>query len=271
MAFDRFGNLFIADQGNYRIRQVNAAGVINSRAGTSDDGRPASFAQFFFPNTVAADGAGNVFVADTDMHRIRKINPAGIMTMFAGNGSAGFSGDGGPATSAQLYYPAAITLDAAGNLYIADTRNERVRKVTPDGIITTIAGSVGSPLGDGGPAVQARVTEPAGVAVDQNGTVFIAEAAGYRIRQVNTAGIISTLAGNGINGFSGDGGPAASAQLSSPTGLAVDGAGNLFIADSINNRIRLVSPNGIINTVVGNGTGGFAGDGGSDGHVRTRG
>jgi len=263
VSVDAAGNLFIADQGNYRIREVNAAGVIDSRAGTSDDGRPASFAQFFFPNTVAADGAGNVFVADTDMHRIRKINPAGIMTNFAGNGSAGFSGDGGPAASAQLYYPAAITLDAAGNLYIADTRNERVRKVTPDGIITTIAGSIGRPLGDGGPAVQARVTEPDGVAVDQNGNVFIAEAAGNRIRRVDTTGIISTVAGNGINGFSGDGGPAVSAQLSSPAGLAVDGAGNLFIADSVNNRIRVVSPNGIINTVAGNGTAGFAGDGGS--------
>jgi sugar lactone lactonase YvrE len=257
---DGSGNLFIADQGNYRIRQMNPAGVISSVAGTTDDGRSAASAQFFFPNTVAADGAGNVFVADTDIHRIRKITPSGIITTVAGNGSFGLSGDGGPATSAQLYYPAGVAVDGADNLFIADTRNERVRKVTPGGIITTVAG--GGTGGDGGPASQAKILEPAGVAVDGAGNLFIAETGANRIRQVNTAGIISTVAGNGTTGFSGDGGPAPSAQLAFPAGIAVDGAGNLFIADSANNRIRLVTPNGIINTVAGNETGGFSGDGG---------
>jgi trimeric autotransporter adhesin len=264
VSVDGNGNLFIADQGNYRIREVNAAGVINSVAGTTDNGRPASFAQLYFPNTVVADGDGNVFIADTDAHRIRKITPAGIMTIVAGNGSAGFSGDGGPAISAQLYYPAAIAVDAAGSLFIADTRNERVRKVTPDGIITTVAGNLtGRAAGDGGPALQAQLIEPAGVAVDAAGNLFIAEAAGNRVREVNTAGVISTIAGNGTYGFSGDGGPALSAQLALPTGIAVDGAGDVFIADSMNNRIRIVTPDGIINTAAGNGTAGSGGDGGN--------
>ncbi len=256
---DENGNLFIADQGNYRIRRVNPAGIINSVAGTSDDGRPASFAQFFFPNNIAADGAGNLFIADTDMHRIRKITPDGILTNVAGNGSSGFSGDGGPASQAQLRYPAAITVDAAGNLFIADTRNDRVRKVTPNGIISTVAGSGSG--GDGGPAFQAQLGAPGGLAVDGAGNLFICETEGNRIRKVSAGGIIETVAGNGTVGFSGDGGPGPSAQLAFPTGIALDRAGNLFIADSLNNRVRLLELDGIIKTVAGNGTGAFAGDG----------
>jgi sugar lactone lactonase YvrE len=263
VSIDGSGNLFIADQGNYRIRQVSPAGVISSVAGRPDDGGSPDSAQFFFPNTVVVDRAGNVFVADTDIHRIRKITPGGIITTVAGNGSAGFSGDGGPATSAQLWYPAAIAVDAAGNLFIADTRNGRIRKVAPDGIITTVAGGGSSGSGgDGGPATSALIAEPSGIAVDGAGNLFIGETAANRVRQITPTGLISTVAGNGTRGFSGDGGPATSAQLAFPTGIAVDASGDLFIADSINNRIRLVTPNGIISTMAGTGTSGFGGDGG---------
>ena len=260
---DGSGNVFIADRGNYRIRQVDPAGVITSVAGRIDDGGPAAFAQLYYPNTVAVDAAGNVFIADTDIHRIRKINTTGVITTVAGNGSGGFSGDGGPATSAQLYFPAAIAVDAAGNLFIADTRNGRVRKVTPSGVIATIAGTTGTGAGaDGSPALQAQLREPSGIAVDGAGNIYISETGAHRVRQINAAGLISSVAGNRTIGFSGDGGPATSAQLAFPAGIAVDGAGNVFIADSVNNRIRMVTPNGVISTVAGNGTSGFAGDGG---------
>jgi sugar lactone lactonase YvrE len=264
VSVDGSGNVFIADRGNYRVRQVNSAGVITSVAGRTGDGGPAAFAQFYFPNTVAVDGGGNVFVADTDIHRIRKIDTSGVVTTVAGNGSGGFSGDGGPATSAQLYFPAAIAVDAAGNLFIADTRNQRIRKVTSAGVITTIAGNAGGTGAgaDGTPALQAQLSDPSGIAVDGAGNVYISETGAHRVRQINTAELISTVAGNGTMGFSGDGGPATSAQLALPAGIAVDGAGNVFIADSVNNRIRLVTPNGVISTVAGNGTSGFAGDGG---------
>jgi sugar lactone lactonase YvrE len=263
VSVDGSGNLFIADQGNYRIREVSSAGVISSVAGRTDDGGPPASAQFYFPNTLVVDGAGNLFIADTDIHRIRKITPAGVIATVAGNGSLGFSGDGGAATAAQLNYPAAIAVDAAGNLFIADTNNERVRKVSPEGIITTVAGNgTSGSNGDGGPARSAQLSEPAGIAVDSAGNLFISDTGGQRIREVNSAGVIVTVAGNGTKGFSGDGGPAVSAQLAGPAGIAVDGAGNLFIADSLNNRIAMVAPNGIISTVAGNGTYGFGGDGG---------
>jgi len=263
VSVDAAGNLFVADQANYRIRLVNPAGVISTVAGVSDDGHSAMSAQFFFPNSIAVDQNGNVYVADTDIHRIRKITPDGTLITVAGNGTPGYSGDGGAATSAQLYYPAGITVDSAGNLYIADTRNQRVRKVGPNGVITTVAGNGGgNGDGDGGPALQAQLIEPGSVAVDGSGNVYIAETGGHRIRQVNTAGVITTVAGNRTMGFSGDGGPAASAQLAFPAGVAVDSAGNVFIADSANNRIRIVTPNGLIRTFAGDGTSGFAGDGG---------
>src|SRR5207244_4512153 len=178
---DGSGNVFIADRGNYRIRQVDPAGVITSVAGRIDDGGPAAFAQLYYPNTVAVDAAGNVFIADTDIHRIRKINTTGVITTVAGNGSGGFSGDGGPATSAQLYFPAAIAVDAAGNLFIADTRNGRVRKVTPSGVITTIAGHIGTgTAANGTPALQAQLSDPSGIAVDGAGNVYVSETGAHR-------------------------------------------------------------------------------------------
>jgi NHL repeat len=187
----------------------------------------------------------------------------GIITTIAGNGTSSFSGDGGPATSAGLSGPDSVVVDSAGNLYIADWDNNRIRKVDATGTISTIAGN-GSPVssGDGGFATDAGLRYPRGVAIDSAGSIYASEWPGHRIRKVTPVGAIATIAGTGQPGFSGDGGPATEAQLNFPRGLAVDSVGNLYIADTVNNRIRKVTPAGTISTVAGNGEGGFSGDGG---------
>jgi hypothetical protein len=210
------------------------------------------------------DAAGNLYIADSGNNRIRKVTPGGVISTVAGNGAGGCSGDGGPATSAQLV-PWGIAVDAVRNLYIADygAGHNRVRKVTPGGVISTVAGNgtYGS-SGDGGPATSAQLQSPSGVAVDAAGNLYFAEYHGCRIRKVTPGGVISTVAGNGAGGFSGDGGPATSARLDRPSGVAVDAAGNLYFADTNNHRIRKVTPGGVISTVAGNGAAGFSGDGG---------
>jgi len=188
----------------------------------------------------------------------------GLISTVAGNGTAGFSGDGGPATSASLNDPAGVAVDSLGNLFISDWANERVRKVDANtGFISTVAGNGTEGFsGDGGPATSASLNDPTGVAVDSLGNLYIGEQDNERVRKVDAnTGLISTVAGDGTKGFSGDGGPATSASLYEPSGVAVDSLGNLFIADSINHRIRKVDANtGIISTVAGNGTLGFGGD-----------
>jgi sugar lactone lactonase YvrE len=218
------------------------------------------------PSGVAVDAAGNLFIADQGNHRILKVEaPAGLMTTVAGTGEYGFAGDGGPATSAQLEFPAGIAVDPAGNLFIADQLNQRIRKVgAATGWITTVAGTGQYGFaGDGGPATSARLNFPARVGVDQAGNLFIADQLNHRIRRVEAAtGWITTVAGTGQYGFGGDGGPATSAQLANPTGIAVDATGNLFVADQSNQRIRKVdATTGWITTVAGTGEPGFAGDG----------
>ncbi len=232
----------------------------NGNAGSTGDGGPATAATIGNPCGVAVDAAGSFYIADCVNHRIRKINASGIITAVAGTGVAGFSGDGGPATSASLFEPSGMVVDAAGNLYIADTLNNRIRKVTPSGIITTFAGGGGS-LGEG-PATSAGLANPVGLAVDGAGNVYIADTGNSRIRKVNSAGIITTVTGNGDEAFAGDGGPAAGAPVNLPRGVAVDGAGNIYIADTNNRRIRKVNTVGVITTVAGFGALGFSGDGG---------
>lgn len=278
VAVDGVGNLYLAEFDREVIRRVTPTGTINRVAGSvqtlvlgltmdiagfSGDGGPATSAQLRQPQGVAADAAGNFYIADTENHRIRKVTTAGIINTVAGDGQAAFRGDGGPATAASLSYPNGVAVDASGNLYIADTGNQRVRKVTAGGVISTVAGTgYASYGGDGGPAVAAWLNTPVSVAVDSNGTIYIADQKNNRIRKVTTAGLISTVAGDGSYGFGGDGGPAVSAQLNQPASVAVDAGGNLYIADSDNHRIRRVTPAGIINTVAGNGSYGFSGDGG---------
>jgi trimeric autotransporter adhesin len=243
----------------------------NGNPGFSGDGGPATAASLSEPSGVAVDASGNLFIADLRNNRVRKVSASGEITTVAGNGDAGFSGDGGPATAASLNQPTDVAVDASGNLFIADDYNQRIRKVSVDGIITTFAGNGASGFsGDGGPAASAAFYYPSAVAVDASGNLFISDTANCRIRKVSADGIISTVAGNGNYGFSGDGGPATSASLFSPGALAVDASGRLFISDVVNNRIREVSTSGIITTVAGNGPtcevaepcGGFSGDGG---------
>ena len=256
----------------------------NGTLGFSGDGGLATVASLGHPYGVAVDASGNHYIADTGSHRIRKVSPAGIISTIAGNGTRGSSGDGGLATAASLSDPWGMAVDASGNLYIADTGNRRIRKVSPDGIIRTVAGNVDatavavdasgnlyiadtrqirkvSPDGIiSTVAGTADAIHPGGVALDASGNLYIADQ-GNCIRKVSPAGIISTFAGSGTQGFSGDGGPATAASLNNPFGVAVDAAGNLYIADTFNYRIRKVSPAGIISTVAGDGVRNFSGDG----------
>ena len=274
IAVDKFGNLYIAESLNERIRKVNAAtGIIttvagNGNQGYSGDGSVATSAQLDNPNGVAVDAAGNLYIADGNNNRIRKVNvTTGIITTVAGNGNQGYSGDGGAATSAQLAiaYQSGLAVDAAGNLYIADCDNNRIRKVNAaTGIITTVAGNgTQGYSGDGGAATSAQLDWPWGVAVDASGNIYIADEVNNRIRKVDaTTGIISTVAGNGTWGYSGDGGAATSAKMNGPTGVAVNAAGSLFIVDHGSSIIRKVdATTGIITTVAGDTNGYFWGDG----------
>ena len=277
VATDGAGNLYIADRGNNRIRKVDSSGTISTIAGTGEygfggDGGPATEAGLDSPNGVATDGAGNLYIADTSNHRIRKVDSSGIISTIAGTGdsrSFGFDGDGGPATNARLSYPSGVAVDGAGNLYIAERSNHRIRKVDSSGTISTIAG-LGMRRrgfsGDGRPAVKAQLDQPEDVAVDGAGNLYIADSLNRRVRKVDSLGTITTIAGTGhapaYRGQPGDGGPATNAQLSFPTGVAVDGAGNLYIADSGNHRIRKVDSAGTISTIAGTGRDGFRGDGG---------
>lgn len=238
------------------------AGIPPGASGFVGDGGPASVAKLKAPQSMVKDAAGNLYIADAGNFRIRKINTAGIISTIAGNGTPGFSGDGGAATAAQMLSVTGICIDGAGNLYIADLPNHRVRKISTSGIITTVAGN-GMPgfAGDGGAAIAAQLNQPSDVAIDAAGNLYIADKNNNRVRKVTSSGTISTYAGDASVGFSGDGGAATDAELSGPTGLGVDGAGNLYIADQMNGRIRRVNSAGIIETVAGNGVFGYAGDG----------
>jgi sugar lactone lactonase YvrE len=250
VAVDRLGNLYIADAGNCRIRKVSPTSIIttvagNGTQGSSGDGGPATSAELYFPQGVTVDRSGNLYIAD---RVVRKVSPAGMIATAAGSGKGyGPSGDGGAATSARLYDAERVALDGLGNLYIADvdgnptTEDSRIRKVSPVGVITTVAGG-GSSRGDGGPATNAQLFRPSDVAVDGSGNLYISDADSCRIRKVSPAGIITTVAGNGDRGYSGDGGPATGAELLEPTGLAVDGSGRIYIADKGGNAVRILTP-----------------------------
>lgn len=346
VAVDAAGNIYIADYGNHRVRRVDAAGRIatvagTGRKGTNGDYGPAAEAQLSSPRALAVDAAGNLYIAEFEGHRVRKVNTSGIITTAAGRGVAGFAGDGGPAKNAQLWHPAGLAVDASGALFIADSENRRIRRVDPGGVITTWLGGsdpivLSTPtglavdvdgtlwiaqlghllyayspggridavnvqdgqdadgiasvaldgqghvyflyggrvrravaatgaietvagdgyaiaLGDHGPAVDALLKAPRGVAVDSAGNLYIADAATHRIRKVSPGGTITTLAGTGAPGHTGDGGPAALAQLRGPQAVAVDPGGGILLADTGNHRIRRVGAGGTIRTVAGSG------------------
>ncbi len=240
------------------------AQIITTVAGSAlkGDGRAATAANLANPASVVLDGSGNLYIADQQNHRIRKVAASGIITTVAGTGSYGFSGDGGAATAANLANPAGVALDASGNLYIADSQNHRIRKVTTSGIISTVAGTgTAGYNGDGVAATTANLNNPVGVTVDGSGNLYIADALNHRVRKVSTTGIITTIAGTGTAGFSGDGAAATTANLNTPAGVAVGGTGNLYVSDQKNQRIRMISTNGIITTAAGNGAPGYSGDG----------
>ena len=272
-------NLFIADQGNHVIRKVTGGKIStvagNGLAGYSGDGGLATAARLDAPAALVVDGDKNIFIADESNSAIREVAAAtGDIKTYAGNGQLSYAGDGGVAKNAQLDGPSGVAVDSFGNLYIADQLNNAIREVVAaSGEIKAVAGNGKQGYsGDGGPATAAQLDQPYSAFVDAAGDLFIADTGNHAIREVQAAtGTISTVAGTGAPGYSGDGGPAASAQLSGPTGVFVDRAGDIFIADSDNNVIRKISAaNGQIETVVGDGTWGYSGDGGLATHAQLK-
>jgi uncharacterized protein (TIGR03437 family) len=265
VAVDSNGNLYFSDDISL-VRKVAPDGTISTFAGSltpgyGGDGGPAKAALLNAPFRICTDAQNNLYIADNGNNRIRKVTPDGLITVVAGNGVQGYSGDGGLAVQASLNRPQDVIVDASGNIFIADYNNYVVRKVDTNGIITTVAGNgIFAYSGDGGPATSASIDGPSGIAVDANSNLFIATV-DNRIRKVAN-GIITTVAGTGGIGYSGDGGPAKQATFSHPSCLRTDTAGNLYIDDRDNNAVRLVVVDGTIWTVAGNGTAGFGGDGG---------
>jgi sugar lactone lactonase YvrE len=361
IAVDASGNLLIATIDNNRIRKLTPAGFISTIVGSgnfgySGDGGPALAARLAGPQAVAVDSSGNIFIADSNNYRVRKVTTGGVINTVAGNGTYSYAGDGGPAALSALNYPIGLARDSGGNLFVADYSNSRIRKITPGGVISSFVNNLTSPIsvaveptsgnvftadcdnrvymatpaggvanlfatgpwffcsyyynytssgygggvaaspsgnvyvadtynsrifrisngtsilvagtgqygfaGDGGPATAARLGYPTGLALDTQGNLYIADAGNSRIRKVTPEGIISTVAGNGTYTYTGDGGPAIAAGFNTPSAVALDAGGNIFIADTYNNAIRKVTPEGIISTVAGNGVAGFSGDGG---------
>jgi len=271
------GSLYIPDMDQRRIRKV-CDGIIttvagNGETGYSGDGGPATEASLDQPRSVAVGADGSLYIADSRNNRIRKVDPAGTITTVAGSGprgwgKGGYSGDGGPATEARLNNPFGVAVGIDGSLYIADTKNNRIRRVDPDGTITTVAGSgppgwgQGRYSGDGGPATEATLNDPYALVVAPDGSLYIADTYNNRLRKIDTDGIITTVAGDGVRRYRGDGGPAIAASLAAPTGVAVGADRSLYITVGHSHRVRKTDPEGIITTVAGSGDDSYWGDGG---------
>ncbi len=258
-------NLFIACDS--RLRKIDHSGIITTIAGTgivgfSGDGGAATLAQISIPWGITSDAGGNIYFSDEGNNRIRKIDTHGVITTVGGNGLSFFTMDGVPATSTAIS-SLGIAIDASGNIIFADVANYRIRKIDASGILSTICGTGTSGFsGDGAPATAATMGQPHDLVIDNKGNIFFGDFDNYRIRKIDTFGIITTIAGTGTNGYSGDGGPATSAEVNVLFGIANDTLNNLYIADTDNDRIRKIDTNGIISTICGNGSVGFSGDGG---------
>jgi sugar lactone lactonase YvrE len=270
LAVDRDGNLFISDVGTHQIYKLDRAGKLMVIAGTGQpgfagDGGPATAARLNAPSDLCFDGQGRLLIADTFNHRIRRIDKNGTFTTIVGDGKSNYSTAPATALAVSLNNPQSIVLDGEGNLFIADTYNHVVRKIAPNGNVTTFAGTEAGLAGDKGPAGKAQLNLPQAVAVAPDGSVYIADAANSRIRRVTPDGIIQTIAGSGPGsgeggaGFAGDGGATEKAKLFSPTDLKFNSAGQLYLSDSGNNRVRLIT-HGLIITIAGNGKPGATGD-----------
>lgn len=262
------GDIYIPDAANNRVRKIDADSIINTIAGTGTagynvDSGAALTTLLYNPSSVAVDTAGNIYIADQRNQRIRKVDTGGVMTVIAGIGLTGYSGDDSAAINAKLNNPVSVAADTFGNIYIADYGNNRIRKINAAGIISTAAGTgIAGHSGDGAAATAATIDSPTCVTVDLSGNIYIADRNNNCIRMVDTDGIMNNFAGDGTNGFSGDGSAATAAQLAHPYGVAVDKWGNVYIADEENQRIRKVNTSGIISTIAGSGTLSFCGDGG---------
>jgi Secretion system C-terminal sorting domain len=263
------GEILIADDFNNVVRKINTSGTITTYAGNgivgySGDGGPSTNASLWGPQDVAFDALGNMYIADGGNNVIRKINSAGTITTIAGTGTAGYSGDNGNATAAQLYDPFGIVFDNSGNLYFSDAGNHRIRKINNSGIITTFAGTgIGGYSGDGGPATSSKLKLPGYLGMSSTGEIYVPDWPNHCVRKINNAGIITTVVGNGTPGQNGDGGLAINALLSSPESVVFDNYGNYYISSYGTCTIRKVNNIGIISTVVGNNICGFGGDGGN--------
>lgn len=273
-----YANVYIADQANHVVRAVNYLGNIRTFAGRKDttagysgDGKRADSARLNTPAGVAVDVSGNVYISDYSSNVVRMVNTAGIISTIAGTGVAGYSGDGVMATDAKLNHPYGLAVDVSGNVFIADAGNNVIRKVATDGTISTVAGNgfgagmglgAGAYTGDGGLAADASFNFPEGVAVDLAGNLYIADAKNNVVRKVGANDTVTTFAGTGVAGYSGDGGTAKAARLNHAAGVAVDASGNVYIADQNNYTVRKVSSTGIITSLAGNGAAGYNGDGG---------
>ena len=250
------GSIYIADTGNDRIRRVEPGGTIQTIAGNgqrvySNDGGTATQVGIMSPCSVVVDGVGNVYFAEWTGHRVRKIDVTGRITTVAGNGESGYVGENLPATETSLWTPSRVFLDGKGNLYIAEWGAHRIRIVNSKGIISTVVGTGEKGFsGDGGPATEARLDRPNGLFVTRKGEIYISDLGNNRVRRVDTEGVIHTVAGNGKSEFKGDDGPATDAALNAPAGIFVDDAGNLYISDTRNGKVRRVDPSGTISTLV---------------------
>ena len=252
VATDSAGNVYVADTNSSTIRKITPAGVVSTLAGFADIGSAdgsAAEAQFSSPQGVSTDSAGNVYVADTYNHTIRKITPVGMVSTLAGTAGVAGSADGS-GSAARFNYPCGVATDSAGNVYVADTVNFTIRKITPAGVVSTLAGTAGVPGAANGSGAAARFASPMGVATDKAGNVYVADAGGPTIRKITRAGVVSTFAGSGATYGSTDG-TGASAQFDQPHGVATDSAGNVYVADTENNTIRKVTPAGVVSTVSG--------------------
>jgi sugar lactone lactonase YvrE len=261
------GAIFVADTIDQRIRVVDPTGRIdtlagNGKRGFSGDGGPARAATFQDPTALALGADGSLYVTDTGNNRLRVVRPDHTVATVAGTADQGFSGDGGQASAAQLNAPAGVTTDSQGHIFLADTGNNRVREIAPDGTITTIAGTGQQGFaGDGGPATKARLNSPSGLALMPDGSLLIADTGNNRVRRVASDGTISTVAGNGGVGSAGDGGPATSAGLNMPVDVAAPPGAGFFVAEQGGDRVRFVDPTGRITRVAGTGAPRFGGDG----------
>jgi sugar lactone lactonase YvrE len=268
ITFDFKGNLYLAIPLFYRVVRIDTGGIVTTFAGTgttgfAGDNGPATDALLGYPACVAADAFGNIYISDASNKRIRKVDTAGIIKTFAGNGLSGYSGDGVPATSTSINTPQGLNFDKLGRLFVADYNNNRIRRIDTTGIITTVAGNgTYGYTGDSGPATNAEMKNPSCVVLDTSGNIYIGDWGNNRVRKVDVFGTISTVVGNGVAVYNGEGISATTAQIS-VWGIALDDSDNLFIADHDNERVRKVSILiDTINTIAGTGTAGFSGDGG---------